>query len=291
MLRQMEAAELEAGRIVSRLRAAGWSARLVMAVPSANPVGVSVSAGGFEYEGWVDAEEVLRRLYPSLAWSEIDLRAVGLLDEAAVLTLLPAPPRGWTQLRFAAAGPSLAEPMIEIDAPGRVRAWFRHFPCPTSVPIDAGRVPMQLRFVLGTTTLPCRLMRETVRGDALLILAASNRVMIGPVAWCGFRYQTGELKLINEFHGEVPGEVSQIAADVEQLPITLEFVLHEARTTVAQISDFAEGTVVPLTGRPGEVEIRANGMRFGVGELIAVGEQLAVEVMRLGAADAGIRHD
>lgn len=82
-------------------------------------------------------------------------------------------------------------------------------------------------------------------------------------------------------HDEPTAAHAPPAFDIDALPVTLEFVLHDERVTVAQLAGCHPGMVLPLRGAPGEVTIRANGQPFGRGELIQVGEQLAVEVKAL----------
>lgn len=66
--------------------------------------------------------------------------------------------------------------------------------------------------------------------------------------------------------------------DINALPVELEFVLQTERTTVAKLATCGVGAILPIRGKVGEVEIRVNGQRFGSGELVQVGDQLAVEI-------------
>ncbi|MGV4663610.1 SctQ family type III secretion system cytoplasmic ring protein BsaV, partial [Burkholderia pseudomallei] len=182
------------------------------------------------------------------------------------------------------------------DTPGRARALFRAFPdeAPAARAVaDIGGVPLTMRFAIGTARLPLALLPAVAPGDVLLVCAPRNVVRIGARALCEFCCE-GENIMLNEpladsaidalhdaSHDEPTAAHAPPAFDIDALPVTLEFVLHDERVTVAQLAGCHPGMVLPLRGAPGEVTIRANGRPFGRGELIQVGEQLAVEVKAL----------
>lgn len=78
--------------------------------------------------------------------------------------------------------------------------------------------------------------------------------------------------------------------DISNLPVGVEFVLQEETATVAELAGYHAGMVLPLRGSTGEVTIRANGRPLGCGELIQVGEQLAVEIKTVWLTSAAKHH-
>ncbi|AJY40453.1 type III secretion apparatus protein, YscQ/HrcQ family [Burkholderia humptydooensis] len=307
LLRRVAPAELPLYRSAQALRAGGEYAALRTIAPPRGYAALRATWRGVEHDGWVDVDDLMRRRYPALgalAWRALDRRyALDLLSGRDAAAELPAPPGGWAHVRLVdlVERKLPAEPLLCFDAPGRVRALFRAFPGEAPAPraaADVGGVPLAMRFAIGVARLPLALLPAVAPGDVLLVRAPRNVVRIGAYALCEFCWE-GENIMLNEpltepavddphddLHDEpttadaLP-DASPQAFDVAALPVTLEFVLHDERVTVAQLAGCHPGLVLPLRGAPGEVTIRANGLPFGRGELIQVGEQLAVEVKAL----------
>ncbi len=302
LFRRVAPAELPLYRRARALRAAGEHAALRTIAPPRGYAALRATWRGVEHDGWVDLDDLMRRRYPALgalAGRALDRRyALDLLSGRDAAAELPAPPGGWAHVRLVdlveRALP--AEPLLCFDTPGRARALFRAFPdeAPAACAVaDIGGVPLTMRFAIGTARLPLALLPAVAPGDVLLVCAPRNVVRIGARALCEFCCE-GENIMLNEpladsaidphhaaAHAAPPAAPAPPAFDSHALPGTLEFVLHDERVTVAQLAGCHPGMVLPLRGAPGEVTIRANGQPFGRGELIQVGEQLAVEVKAL----------
>ncbi|WP_323117700.1 type III secretion system cytoplasmic ring protein SctQ [Burkholderia alba] len=301
-LRAVAPADLALYRSARALRAAGQRVALRRTSPPRGYAVVRAVWRDVEYDGWVDVDDLMRLCHPSLgalAWRAFDRRYVSdWLSGPAAAAALPAPPDGWTRARLAefVEAPPRPAPLLCFDAPDRARALFRAFPHEALAPrvvADVGALPLVMRFVIGETRLPLALLPAVAPGDALLVRAPRNVVRIGARALCEFRWE-GETIMLNErIDDEADDEWTAVDEpvdadpgapplfDVEALPVTLEFTLHHERVTVARLAGCHAGMVLPLGGTPGEVTIRANGQPFGRGELIQVGERLAVEVTSL----------
>lgn len=303
LFRRVAPAELPLYRSARALRAAGGHAALRTIAPPRGYAALRATWRGVEHDGWVDLDDLMRRRYPALgalAWRALDRRyALDLLSGQDAAAELPAPPGGWAHVRLVdlVERALRAEPLLCFDAPGRVRALFRAFPheaLASRAAADVGDVPLAMRFAIGTARLPLALLPAVAPGDVLLVRAPRNVVRIGARALCEFCCEGENIMLkeplaehaIDDSHdspataGAAP-DASPPAFDIDALPVTLEFVLQDERVTVAQLARCHPGLVLPLRGVPGEVTIRANGQPFGIGELIQVGDQLAVEVKAL----------
>ena len=69
------------------------------------------------------------------------------------------------------------------------------------------------------------------------------------------------------------------AAALEKVPVRVEAFLGTVTTTVGQLSRLKQGEIMHLDRSPGEpVELRLNDMTIAWGELVTVGEHLAVRI-------------
>lgn len=67
--------------------------------------------------------------------------------------------------------------------------------------------------------------------------------------------------------------------DMRQLPIQLEFVLHNQRLTLVELQAMYQGKILSLPADAElHVEIRANGASVGYGELVQLDGHLGVEI-------------
>ncbi|MCU9952208.1 type III secretion system cytoplasmic ring protein SctQ [Burkholderia sp. BKH01] len=315
LLRRVAPAELPLYRSAQVLRVAGEHAALRTVAPPLGYAALRATWRGVEHEGWVDVDDLMRRRYPALgvlAWRALDRRyALELLSGRDAAAELPAPPGGWAHVRLVdlveRARP--AEPLLCFDGPGRPRALFRAFPDEvpaTRAVADIGGVPLAMRFAIGTARLPFALLPAVAPGDVLLVRTPRNVVKVGAQALCEFFWEGENIMLNEPLNGQAIDETHDgphdesatgnarpaappLAFDLDALPVTLEFVLQDDHVTVAQLARCHPGLVLPLRGTPGEVTILANGQPFGSGELIQVGEQLAVEVKALWRAKPAAR--
>jgi flagellar motor switch protein FliN len=69
---------------------------------------------------------------------------------------------------------------------------------------------------------------------------------------------------------------------IENVSVSLEAYLGEARLTVAELTALTESSVVPLDASLSQaVELRLNGVPVGRGELVAVGDCFAVRLLEI----------
>lgn len=68
-------------------------------------------------------------------------------------------------------------------------------------------------------------------------------------------------------------------ADLDRLPVRLEFVLQQSEVTLDELRELCRSNVLPLSAdAERRVELRANGALLGRGELVQLDGRLGVEV-------------
>ncbi|KVD78014.1 hypothetical protein WS62_29765 [Burkholderia sp. ABCPW 14] len=248
---------------------------------------------------------MLRRRYSGLdglAWHAIDERYLfDLLNEPGVISMIPGPAEGWSHVRLIGVVQEAlpAQLMLAFEEPGHPAALFGEYP-EVGVALSSGKkteidaLPIALQFCIGTTHMPLAMLRRIEPGDVMLIETPRSIVHVGASPLCGFQYE-GNYIMLNErieneddldtesnlgHEGELSGlESNAEPFDIDALPVSIEFVLQREQVTVGDLGRFHAGTVLPLrSDAVGDVAIRVNGRVFGCGELIQVGERLAVEV-------------
>ena len=71
---------------------------------------------------------------------------------------------------------------------------------------------------------------------------------------------------------------------IDNVGVTLEAFVGEARLTVAELTALKAGAVVPLEASLAEaVELRLNGVPVARGELVAVGDRFGVRIAEVSA--------
>lgn len=69
---------------------------------------------------------------------------------------------------------------------------------------------------------------------------------------------------------------------IDQVGVSLEAFVGEARMTVGELTSLAEGSLVELDAVLGQaVELRLNGVAVARGELVAAGDRLAVRLAEI----------
>jgi type III secretion protein Q len=303
-VRTLSAGQLPRYRSVRALQAAGRQAALRTLAPPRGYAQLQAMWEGREHTGWADLAELLRRRYPELhelAWRALDERYVlDLFNEPGTMAWLPAPPGGWARVRLTGIVQRELpeEALLCFDEPESSPVLFREFPAVApsragSSETHAGSLPLVMRFCIGTSIAPLSLLSAIGPGDALVIQSHRQVVRVGGKPLCSFQYEGMDIMLNEQIYDEdednwdepahadaAPDEAGAPPAfEVDALPIKLEFVLQEEQVTVAELAQVHAGVVLPMReGAVGNVAIRANGRLLGTGELIQVGEQLAVEV-------------
>lgn len=73
-------------------------------------------------------------------------------------------------------------------------------------------------------------------------------------------------------------------SELASLKVSISFHAGDIDLTVKQVQELSPGSLLPTDLAENDfIEIRANGKRIGCGELVKVGEKLAVRVTRLGS--------
>ena len=71
-------------------------------------------------------------------------------------------------------------------------------------------------------------------------------------------------------------------SDLSSIRIRMVFQAGQSEMTVGEVQEIAPGMVLPMhRGEKDIIDILANGKRIGTGELVKVGDTLAVRVTRL----------
>ncbi|KVM73929.1 hypothetical protein WJ60_06345 [Burkholderia ubonensis] len=301
MLRRIAPESLPLYQSMRALQAAGKRVAMRSTSPPRGYVALELKAGHRPVQAWADASWLLRQCLAGvdeLAWRVIDTRyAVDLIRERSAALSLPAPPSGWSDVRVldVVEDTQPARPLLCFDEAGRECAMFQDFPCGSvsEVPAESEllrQLPFAARFRIGTSRAPLASLSRIRDGDAILIASPCSELVVAGRTLCRFQYQYEDSKImLNESVDEVEVEKplhewDDDAADasrfnVDTLPVTLEFVLHEEQMPLERLTSLHAGSVLTLNDNAAaSVIIRVNGQRFAVGELIQVGEQLAVEI-------------
>ncbi|WP_028336670.1 MULTISPECIES: type III secretion system cytoplasmic ring protein SctQ [Bradyrhizobium] len=166
---------------------------------------------------------------------------------------------------------------------------------PRQTPKLGSELPVIVAGEIGSLRVTIGLVRQARRGDALLpdeIPLARGRVILtadrlwAPAEIAGdrlvlrgpFRLQTHPLK---SGHMTTQTEAQQLPseADIDALEVTLVFECGRWPMPLGTLRSINEGHVFEL-GRPldGPVDILANGQRIGRGDIVRIGEELAVRL-------------
>jgi flagellar motor switch protein FliN/FliY len=81
---------------------------------------------------------------------------------------------------------------------------------------------------------------------------------------------------------DAPEQAKINRALIDDVEVSLEAWLGEAKLKVADLSALSEGSVIPLqSGLNQAVELRLNGVSIARGELVAVGDRFGVRLTEL----------
>ena len=162
-----------------------------------------------------------------------------------------------------------------------------------SMPSQEGFNPAHLSFslnlVLGESFLRQRHVRRLECGDVLIISQFVEEVRCE-----GHRLGSYQLEedvfMFNDFADEnLEADESELTRSgddsrqgLQNMPVRLEFVVHEKTVTLGELQQLSAGAVigVPAHGKD-SISIRANGALIGRGELIWIEDKLCVEVQSL----------
>jgi type III secretion protein Q len=244
----------------------------------------------------VEALLVEASLQPALAGLE-----PVLATSLAVTTLgRPANPRGVeAAVAIRAGGPDRIPLLLRLDAAGRRRfdAWALGFDRRRERPRDAVVV---VSFRLGTSDIAIDRLAalrpgvgivldnaDSARNGCVIVVGESLVQRAEPVALgyrlCGALRPIGR-SLLNPFTSEHAMSQEQPPGDdrLRDVPVRVVFELGRIEVPLGEIETIAEGYVFETGRRADEaVDIVIGGRTVGKGDLVLVGEALAVRVLRL----------
>jgi type III secretion protein Q len=147
----------------------------------------------------------------------------------------------------------------------------------------------RLEYVLGYSQLPLAALAAIEVGDVLLLTHNQARVISAGTTLFNFRLDQQSLVIEdlteNDDRHDVGREFATMNAEekLNDLPVTLSFVLMEKTVTLTELKAMAPGEKVDLPdGQAMRIEIRANQRKFCHGELVQLPDgQLAVEIRQI----------
>lgn len=92
--------------------------------------------------------------------------------------------------------------------------------------------------------------------------------------------------LVDEGTGPAAADLSRAPAGIEDLQVPVAFEIDSARVALGELASLGEGSVIELDVALLEASVRlvCHGQTLGVGQLVAIGDQLGVRIVRMGAA-------
>lgn len=160
---------------------------------------------------------------------------------------------------------------------------------------EATFYPNQLSFrlsmVLGESALRQRYVNRIECGDVLVITRFVEEVRCADYRIGSYQLEE-DVIMFEDYAEETPAEEGIMVPQGEDgyprhqglsnMPVRLEFVVHEKTVTLGELQQLSRGTVfgTPAHGKD-SIMIRANGALIGRGELIWVEDKLCVEVQSL----------
>ncbi|ATP29025.1 YscQ/HrcQ family type III secretion apparatus protein [Chromobacterium violaceum] len=281
-LRQVDGAALALRRC-----AEAWAGQDVrIAYPPSHGCWLKVAGADGSWQGWLQPRAWLRHMAPELASLA---SAAGMDDRLSELIAACEAPLSWPvadmPLGHIVAGERREgsqlpqRPMLRMDTP-QGEVWLEKAPAPAEAARDRvpGWLPMPLRFLLGDSMVSPSLLRRAKAGDVLLISRPAQTVS------CNGRaigtYQWTEEGIIMEWQNEMAAAAeTRPLADLDRLPVRLEFVLQQSEVTLDELRELCRSNVLPLSAdAERRVELRANGALLGRGELVQLDGRLGVEV-------------
>ncbi len=197
---------------------------------------------------------------------------------------------------------------LRIAAPGRAtRAWWIGRPAPFDARALArcAALPVQLALELGRCTLAASELAQLAAGDVLRCDVPQHtgtlRVLLAAAssgrAWLAAAQKTTltvESVVTTRFEpapaaSTVPDAGADPGADLGRVPCTLVFELGRLSVTMAELAQVQPGHVfeLPVPAAAASVRIVANGRTIGRGELVSLGDEVAVVVQTLEIAADG----
>lgn len=145
-------------------------------------------------------------------------------------------------------------------------------------------LPQRLQLILGVSYLRHSSCERLGRGDVLLISDSTRQCWLAGQSIGVFTFTEEGLRMeLAPADSPAPAETEQpVSADLNHLPVRLEFVLATHDITLGELAAFVTGQAIPLaTDAAHRIEVRANGKMVARGELVQLDEQLGVELLEV----------
>lgn len=285
-LKRLDRAASNLATIATQWQQQGWD----VAVDSPPRIGMWLPVADAEqrWQGWLRPRDWLLHVAPELAGlassADVEPDVVAWLAAVEQALLFPIPALQYQRLTLGALQSADGLPdhaMLKvISSVGPV--WLERI---NDVGGQLAPIPnvlhWPLRVVIGESRVSLSLFTRVEAGDVLLISTQVSALRC--FAKTLGLYQQFEEGIVMEFQesaelAEVQDNVD-IAREMGQLPVQLEFVLHHYRLTLMELKALYQGQLLPIPARAEQrVEIRANGTLIGCGELVQLDGQLGVEV-------------
>lgn len=151
------------------------------------------------------------------------------------------------------------------------------------------------QYQFGKSTMSFSLLKTLSLGDIVLIDSVDFSLIIGEKKWMRYQWQEGENAVIldeklfaNETEREESVEDTEITLQknielkaIQSIPVTLSFLLANKTMLLEQVEELSPGQQITLPDNAlRHITLIANGVAIAQGELIKVGERLAVEIQR-----------
>lgn len=157
------------------------------------------------------------------------------------------------------------------------------------------QIPLNLRYVVGTSQVKLSELSELVIGDLILIRQQSSYLAIGQSKLFSFCYQENDEVIVEKYiFDDRPSELleEEHVLDWSKLSVDVEFVLDNKIITLGQLDDINVGSILPVSaGAEQKIKIYLNRKFFALGELVAIENGgLAVEINKINIIqDNGMR--
>ncbi|WGO83852.1 FliM/FliN family flagellar motor switch protein [Arsenophonus apicola] len=153
---------------------------------------------------------------------------------------------------------------------------------------DYANLPLQVRFSIGYSRLKQQLFCTLQTGDILLLQQSQTYLSVETIPLFHYTWQPqGNIMLAqpivtDQDDHNASSESSPAIFDLNQLSLKVNFILQRQTFSLNTIKSWQSGTQLMLNSDAHcAITLEINGQTFAKGELIQVGEQLAVELHTL----------
>lgn len=285
-LKRRDRAASNLATIATQWQHQGWD--VTVDLPPRTGMWLPLADGEQRWQGWLRPRDWLAHVAPELAGlassADVEPDVVTWLAAVDQPLLFPIPALQYQRLSLGALQSADGLPdhaMLKVMS-GSGPVWLERIneaggrlaPLPNAL-------HWPVRVVIGESRVSLSLLTRVEVGDMLLISTRMSAIRC--FAKTLGQYQQFEEGIVMEFQeytelAEIQDN-ADIAREVGQLPVQLEFILHHYRLTLTELQALYQGQLLPIPAQAEQrVEIRANGTPIGYGELVQLEGQLGVEV-------------